>query len=212
MQPQSPTAKSPPQCPRPRQPARKWARRLASSSTSRRAAARSGANGFTSTRPPSKRQVPATWPSTRKVGTECGVFVLKTSGRYGSGRIWVRRACTSNVASQVGRNRTVAGVDASGSGALGRSTSSFPCSSRERRRENRARPGTNVVDGLPPKTAISLIDVEIPEILSGDPSPPLLPKPFDPGQEKPVVAHGDRVDRAAQKGPLNHVALLQRRR
>ena len=43
------------------------------------------------------------------------------------------RACTSRLASQVGRNRTGAGVSAAGSGARGRSSSSRPCSSRKRR-------------------------------------------------------------------------------
>ena len=41
-----------------------------------------------------------------------------------------RRQWTSNVASQVGRNRTGAGVSASGSFMRGRSTSAMPCSSR----------------------------------------------------------------------------------
>ena len=45
----------------------------------------SATNGSTRTRSPSWRQVPATSPSTRKVGTECGVFVLNTRGRTGSG-------------------------------------------------------------------------------------------------------------------------------
>jgi hypothetical protein len=53
---------------------------------------------------------PATVPSTRNVETECGVRVLNTSDRYSSGRTFVRRAWTSSVASQVGRNRTGAGV------------------------------------------------------------------------------------------------------
>ena len=50
-----------------------------------------------------------------------------------SGRISVRRAWTSSVASHVGRNRTGAGVSGSGSGARGRSRSSLPASSRNRR-------------------------------------------------------------------------------
>ena len=53
--------------------------------------------------------------------------------RCSSGRTSVRRACTSSVASQVGRNRTGAGVSPAGSGARGRSTSSFPASSRNDR-------------------------------------------------------------------------------
>ena len=47
------------------------------------------------------------------------------------GRIAVRRAWTSSVASQVGRNRTGAGVSGSGSGARGRSTSSRAARRRE---------------------------------------------------------------------------------
>ena len=65
----------------------------------------------------SLRQVPATCPSIRKVGTEWGVLVLKILGRSGSGTICVRRACTSSVASHVGRNRTGAGWPGSGSGS-----------------------------------------------------------------------------------------------
>ena len=72
-------------------------------------------------------------PSTRKLATDCGVFVLNTCGRCSSGRIPVRRAWTSSVASQVGRNRTGAGVSGSGRGARGRSTSSSPSSARNRR-------------------------------------------------------------------------------
>ncbi len=64
------------------QPGQNWpSSRFASSSTSRRTVFGRGSNGLTSMRPPWKRQVPATAPSTMKVGTECGVFVLKTSGR-----------------------------------------------------------------------------------------------------------------------------------
>ena len=58
----------------------------------------------------------------RRRGTsenECGAFVWKMRGRYSSGRIAVRRAWTSSVASQVGRKRTGAGVSGSGSGARG---------------------------------------------------------------------------------------------
>ena len=59
----------------------KASRRLASCSTSRRATRGRGSNGSHRTRRPSYRQVPATVPSTRNVETECGVLVLKTSGR-----------------------------------------------------------------------------------------------------------------------------------
>ena len=55
---------------------------------------------------PSRRQIPATAPSTRNVGTDWGIFVLKILGRCSSGRIAARRAWTSSVASQVGRKRT----------------------------------------------------------------------------------------------------------
>ena len=66
---------------------------------------------------PSCFHVPATCPSTRNVGADCGFFVWKISGRNRSGRIWVRRACTSSVASKVGRKRTGAGASGPGSGA-----------------------------------------------------------------------------------------------
>ena len=55
-----------------------------------------------------------------KVSIDCGVFVLNTFGRCFSGRIWVRRAWTSSVASQMGRNR--AGARAS-SGAIAKRVS-----------------------------------------------------------------------------------------
>ena len=51
------------------------------------------------------RHAPATAPSTRKVGTDCGIFVWKMRGRCASGSRPVRRACTSSVASQVGSRR-----------------------------------------------------------------------------------------------------------
>ena len=79
------------------------------------------------------RQLPATCPSTRNVWIDCGVFVLNTRDRWRSGRICVRRAWTSSVASHAGRKRTGAGVSASGSGARGTSSSSAPPSSRKRR-------------------------------------------------------------------------------
>ena len=46
--------------------------------------------------------------------------------------ISARRACTSSVASQVGRKRAGAGTSGSGSGARGRSSSSAPSSARKR--------------------------------------------------------------------------------
>jgi hypothetical protein len=46
---------------------------------------------------------PCDLPVERNVGAECGVLVLKTRGLKRSGRICVRHACTSNVASHVGR-------------------------------------------------------------------------------------------------------------
>ena len=46
---------------------------------------------------------------TRNVGIGWGVFVLNTRGRCRSGRICVRRTCTSEVASHVPRNRTSGG-------------------------------------------------------------------------------------------------------
>ena len=42
------------------------------------------------TDPSSQRQVPATAPSTMNVGTDCGIFVLKTLGRFSSGSTRVR--------------------------------------------------------------------------------------------------------------------------
>ena len=110
--------------------AQEWnsASRSASSSSARRSAASSLPNGFSAILPFSCRHVPATWPSTRKVGNECGVLMSKIFGRCSSGRTPVRRAWTSSVASQVGRKRSGAGVSGSGSGARGRSTSSAPSS------------------------------------------------------------------------------------
>ena len=69
-------------------------------------------------------------PSTSYVPTENGFFVLKTRGRYASGRMPVRRAWTSRLASQCGRNRTGAGVLRIRHGAPARSTSARPSSSR----------------------------------------------------------------------------------
>ena len=101
---------------------------------------------------------PATCPSTRKLGNECGVFVSNSSGRKRSGRICVRRAWTSSVASHVGRNRTGAGASASGSGARGRSSSSPPRSSRNRRSVIRSSAGASVVMEMPAQLAMSLRD------------------------------------------------------
>ena len=64
--------------------------------------------------------VPATWPSTRKVGNECGVLMPKIFGRCSSGSTPVRRAWTSSVASQVGRKRGGAGVLGVGQRRAGR--------------------------------------------------------------------------------------------
>ena len=55
------------------------------------------------------------------------VAVLKTRDRCSSGRMPVRRACTSRQASQCGRKRTGAGVSGSGRGAPGRSSKLLPC-------------------------------------------------------------------------------------
>ena len=124
----------------------------------------SGANGSSLTRPPSSCHLPATWPSTRNVLTELGVLMLKTSGRYSSGRICVRRAWTSSVASQTGRNRGGAGVSPPGSGARGRSTSSLPFSSRNRRRVMRSRACAILLTGSMAQSAIS--------VRSAGPKPP----------------------------------------
>ena len=63
--------------------AHEWnaASRSASTPSSRRADAVRRPNGSSRTRPRSYFQVPATSPSTRNVFTECGVLVLKTTGR-----------------------------------------------------------------------------------------------------------------------------------
>ena len=94
------------------------------------------------------RQVPATWPSTRNVVYEGGILTWNTSGRYASGSTCVRRAWTRSIASQVGRNRTGAGVSGSGSGPSSTSSSSVPSSARNvgapcaRRRPSPARPSS----------------------------------------------------------------------
>ena len=67
------------------------------------------------------------------MGNDCGVLVPKIRGRSSSAMTRARRAWASSVASQVGRNRTGAGVSACGSGARGRSSSSAPSSARKRR-------------------------------------------------------------------------------
>ena len=112
------------------------ARRWASSSTSRAQPRSSRAKASQRTRPSSYRQVPATAPSTRKVPTDCGIFVEKIRDRYASGSTAARRAWTSSTASQVGRKRAGASVSGSGSGARARSRSSPPASSRNRRRRH----------------------------------------------------------------------------
>ena len=99
--------------------------------------------------------LPATAPSTRNVGDECGVFVSKTSGRKRSGRICVPRAWTSSVASQVGRKRGGAFVEAPGSGARGRSTSSRSSSSRKRRRRRPSAASWTAVGARPAQFAAS---------------------------------------------------------
>ena len=83
----------------------------------RRVAASSGPNGCELDPPVLVPPVPATAPSTRNVGNECGVLTWNTLGGSSSGRIPARRAWTSSVASQVGRKRDGAGVFGSGSGA-----------------------------------------------------------------------------------------------
>ena len=102
------------------------ARRSASSSSARRVARSSLIHGSSVTAPSSYRHAPATAPSTRNVAVPCGFLTWKTRGRRSSGRMPVRRAWTSSVASQTGRKRTGAGVSGSGSGAPGRSSSSSP--------------------------------------------------------------------------------------
>ena len=81
--------------------------------------------------------------------------MLKTRGRYSSGRICVRLAWTRSVASQTGRKRGGAGVSGSGSGARGRSSSSLPSSSRKRRSSQPLQRGREVADRQPAQSAIS---------------------------------------------------------
>jgi hypothetical protein len=92
-------------------------RRSASARRARRAARSRRPKGWISTRPSRWRQVPATAPSTRKVGSEWGLRAVKIFWRCSSGRTPVRRAWTRSVASQVCRNRTGAGVSGCGRGA-----------------------------------------------------------------------------------------------
>ena len=87
----------------------------ASSSSARRVAASNRRpNGSRSIRPRSWRHVPATAPSTRNDGNECGVLSWNSAAGAPPAACRVRRACTSSVASHVGRNRTGAGVSGSG--------------------------------------------------------------------------------------------------
>ena len=67
---------------------------------------RGAPNGSSSTAPSVVPPRAGHRPSTRNVGADCGFFVLKILARYSSGRIPVRRAWTSSVASHVGRKRT----------------------------------------------------------------------------------------------------------
>ena len=99
--------------------------------------------------------MPATAPSTVNVGFDWGVLVLKTCGRKRSGRMPVRRAFTSSVASQVGRKRTGAGVEASGSGRAGTSSSTPPCSSRKRRSSMFSSAGFSSAGGIPAQLTMS---------------------------------------------------------
>jgi hypothetical protein len=70
----------------------------------------------------------ATRPSTRKVGTDCGMRVWEPFSRCSAGRIRARVACPSrSAASKVDRNRTGAGVSAAGRGrAAGRAARRRP--------------------------------------------------------------------------------------
>ena len=68
----------------------------------------------------------------------------------------MRRACTSRLASQVPMKRTGAGVSGSGSGARGRSISSWPSAERNRRSARRPRVGASSAGGRPVNDATSL--------------------------------------------------------
>ena len=113
-------------------------------------------NGSSFTFPFSKRQVPVTRPSTRKVAIDCGVFVLKTFERCSSGRICARRAW-SQQASRPTPAAAVpgAGVSASGSGNRGRSMSSAPSSARKRRSSRSASAALTAPIGRPAQSAVS---------------------------------------------------------
>ena len=75
--------------------------------------------------------------------SDCGSLTWKILGRCSSGRMPVRRAWTSSVASQVGRKRTGAGVSAGGSGARGRSSRVSAASLRKRRSPRRSSAGSH---------------------------------------------------------------------
>ena len=115
----------------------------------------SGSKGSRAIVPSAWRQVPATAPSTRKVGNECGVRVEKMRGRKRSGRIPVRRAWTRSVASQVGRKRTGAGTSPAGRGAPGRRE---PLPSGPATSSQSASTGVTTPSARPVKLATSLRD------------------------------------------------------
>ena len=74
------------------------------------------------------------------------------TGPVALGSSCVRRACTSSVASHVGRKRTGASVSGSGSGARGRRGSSVPRSSRNRLGATRSSAARIAVTGSIAKT------------------------------------------------------------
>ena len=76
-------------------------------------------NGSSRIRSRSCLQVPATAPSTRNVGTDCGTLAWNTLDRCSSGRIWLARACTSSVASQVGGSGPARPYRGSAAGPVG---------------------------------------------------------------------------------------------
>ena len=102
------------------------------------AARESGANGTGATRSSTYRQVPATCPSTRKVGIDCGIFVANTFSRCSSGRIRARLACPSrSSASNVERKRTGRRGVAVRARRVGEIDERAPSGSRASRRSSR---------------------------------------------------------------------------
>ena len=97
--------------------------------------------------------VPATAPSTRKVGNDCGAFVLKIIGRKRSGRISVRRAWTRSDASNVAG--TAPGTEAQDRGASARAGRAAPSSFRKRRSFRPSRPAVAKPTGTPDQLARS---------------------------------------------------------